>query len=224
MSRDRQHVGVPRPEPAIVDDEPTLIARSRQGDVTAFNCLVERYQESAYSLAVRMLGSADAAADVTQDAFFSAFRAIAGFRGTAFRPWLLRIVSNGCYDLFREQSRHPSVSLDAMLHPTENEDHGSFMPSVFQDRRWDPERAALRGEVIQLIHAALLELAPEQRLAVVLSDVQGFSYEEIAEIMQTSLGTVKSRISRGRGRMRDLLQAHRELFPSADRRPSDDVK
>jgi RNA polymerase sigma-70 factor (ECF subfamily) len=224
MSRDRQHVGVPRREPATVDDEPALIARSRHGDVTAFNCLVERYQESAYSLALRMLGSADAAADVTQDAFFSAFRAIAGFRGSAFRPWLLRIVSNGCYDVFREQGRHPSISLDAMLDPTEDEHSGSFMPAVLQDRRWDPERAVLRGEVIELIHTALLELAPEQRLAVVLSDVQGFSYEEIADIMQTSLGTVKSRISRGRGRMRDLLLAHVELFPTLDRRPHDDVK
>jgi RNA polymerase sigma-70 factor (ECF subfamily) len=224
MWQDRPRASGMRPEPTSADDEALLIARCRQGDVTAFNCLVERYQDVAYGLALRMLGSADAAADVTQDAFLSAFRAMGGFRGTAFRPWLLRIVSNGCYDVFRERGRHPSVSLDSILAPSADDDQGSSLASLPLDHQWDPERAVLRGEVIAAIRAAVLELAPEQRLALVLSDVQGLSYEEIADVMQTSLGTVKSRISRGRARLRDLLRERGELLPAADRHATDDVE
>lgn len=224
MWGDRQRAGETRPEPAGAADEALLIARSRQGDVASFNCLVERYQEAAYGLALRMLGNPDAAADVTQDAFLSAFRAIAGFRGSAFRPWLLRIVSNGCYDVFRERGRHPAVSLDAILSPAEEDDQAPPLAALPLDHQWDPERAALRGEVIAAIRAGLLELAPEQRLAIVLSDVQGLSYDEIAEVMETSLGTVKSRISRGRARLRDYLRAHGELLPAADRHATDDLE
>ena len=85
----------------IVEEERALVARSQQGDLRAFNTLVERHQASAYALALRMLGDPDHAADVTQDAFFSAWRAIGTFRGASFRSWLLRIVSNGCFDVFR---------------------------------------------------------------------------------------------------------------------------
>lgn len=223
MWGDRQRVGGAHQEPMSADDEPRLIARSRHGDAVAFNCLVERYQEAAYGLALRMLGNADAAADVTQDAFLSAFRSISGFRGAAFRPWLLRIVSNGCYDVFRERGRRPSVSLDLLLSPSDEDEHSSAVLPQTLDQHGDPERAVLRAEVIEAIRLALLELAPEQRLAVVLSDVQGLTYEEIAEVMQSSLGTVKSRISRGRARLRDLLRAQTELLPSVDRHAHDDT-
>jgi RNA polymerase sigma-70 factor, ECF subfamily len=221
MWRDRQPSARRLPEPAAASDEAQLIARSRDGDVAAFNCLVERYQEAAYGLAFRLLGSAESAADVTQDAFISAFRAMSAFRGSAFRPWLLRIVSNGCYDVFRQRGRHPSISLDAMLSPIEDGEPIHALSVVPTEQQWDPERVALTGELIELIRAALLELAPEQRLAIVLSDVQGLSYEEVAEVMQTSLGTVKSRISRGRARLRDLLREHGEHFPAPERHASD---
>ena len=221
MGSDRRRTNPERLEPPDARDEARLIARSREGDVAAFNCLVERYQDAGYSLALRMLGSADAAADVTQDAFLSAFRAIGGFRGSAFRPWLLRIVANGCYDVFRDRGRHPTASLDAMLHPPEGDVPGYMPIASLADEHGDPERAVLRAEVIEVIHAALLALGPEQRLAVVLSDVQGLSYEEVADVMQTSLGTVKSRISRGRAHLRDLLRAHPELLPAVERRGSD---
>ena len=200
-------------------DDAALVARSQRGDVAAFNCLVERYQESAYGLALRMLGEPETAADVTQDAFLSAFRHIGTFRGASFRPWLLRIVSNACYDYWRARARRQTTSLDALVDAEpEDEGTGGHVPAAMMDEQWDPERTALRSELVALIQAALLEIPMEQRLALVLSDIQGMSYEEIADVMQTSLGTVKSRISRARGRMRDVLRAHGELLPHTYRR------
>jgi RNA polymerase sigma-70 factor, ECF subfamily len=201
-------------------DESALIASSQRGDRNAFNVLVERHQAGAYAVALRMLGDPDTAADVTQDAFFSAFRAIGSFKGTSFKAWLYRIVSNGCFDYFRAQGRRPAVSLEEVLEGERDGDSGADarLPQSLIDASWDPERAALRAELIERIEAALLRLVPEQRLALILSDIQGLSYDEIAAIMGTSLGTVKSRIARARGHLRDILLRQGELF-GQQRRP-----
>lgn len=201
--------------------EVALIARSQQGDRDAFNALVEMHQAGAYAVALRMLGDPDAAADITQDAFFSAYRAIGSFKGSSFKGWLYRIVSNGCFDYFRAQARRPVGSLDQALDPGDEADSGtsgeSRMSRFLIDASWDPERAALRAEIVEQIEAALLRLVPEQRLALILSDIQGLSYDEIAAVMNTSLGTVKSRIARGRGHMRDMLLRQGELFGQQQR-------
>jgi len=204
--------------------EATLIVRSQRGDRAAFNRLVERHQTSAYALAFRMLGDPEAAADVTQDAFFSAFRAINSFHGGSFRAWLLRIVSNGCYDQFRAQGRRPTASLDALLGESADGDRSSpnaELQHALTDATYDPEQAALRSEMIDAIQAALLRLPPEQRLAVILSDVQGLAYDEIARVMNIPLGTVKSRIARARGHLRELLLREGELFGRAQRRDTE---
>jgi RNA polymerase sigma-70 factor (ECF subfamily) len=183
-----------------------LIARAQRGDVAAFNGLVERYQGLAYSVAYRTLGDPDSAADATQDAFLAAFNAIGGFRGGSFKAWLLRIVTNACFDIGRRAQRRPSTSLDRML-----EERGEAATDQIVDPNPAPEGEALRAEVLEQIQEALLHLPFDQRTAVVLSDLHGLSYDEIAEATSTSLGTVKSRISRGRARLRDLLVAHPEL-------------
>jgi RNA polymerase sigma-70 factor (ECF subfamily) len=202
--------------------EQELVAKSQRGDRDAFNRLVERHQAGAYAVALRMLGDPDVAADVTQDAFFSAYRALGSFKGTSFRAWLFRIVSNGCYDYWRAQKRKPTTSLEATLEGEREGDAGqsseTYLPTAMIDASADPERLALRTELIEHIEKALLKLPPEQRLAVILSDIQGLSYDEIARVMETSLGTVKSRIARGRGHLRDLLARQGELFGQA-RRP-----
>ncbi|MGH2487124.1 MAG: RNA polymerase sigma factor [Ktedonobacterales bacterium] len=202
--------------------EASLVTRSQGGDTRAFNQLVERYQSGAYALALRMVGEPETAADITQDAFFSAYRAIASFKGASFRAWLYRIVSNGCYDHFRAQSRHPATSLDAALEP----DLDAALPggegrlgAALTDPEYDPERIALRAEVVEQIQRALLRLAPDQRLAVILCDVQGLPYDEIARIMRTAPGTVKSRISRARANLRVILAREAELF-GPGRRPT----
>lgn len=207
----------------VADDERALVARSQRGDVRAFNTLVERHQAGAYALALRMLGDPDQAADVTQDAFFSAWRAIATFRGNSFRSWLLRIVSNGCFDVFRVRGRRPSTSLETLLEGDADEGAApsdTHMPAALIDATWDPEQAVLRAEVVEAIQQALLLLPPEQRLALILSDVQGLPYDEVAQIMDTPLGTVKSRIARARGHLRSLLLGQGELFASRRRQES----
>ena len=191
-------------------DEEALVRRAQKGDLGAFNALVVRYQELAYNLALRLLGSADPAADVTQDAFLSGYQGIATFRGGSFRAWILRIVSNRCYDYLRVQRRRPTTSLDAL---TDDPDS----PVSFRDPGELPEQAAVRHELAMEIQAGLLTLPLEQRVVVVLSDVQGLSYDEIAEATHTSLGTVKSRLSRARASLRLYLRARGELPVTRER-------
>jgi RNA polymerase sigma-70 factor (ECF subfamily) len=183
-------------------EEDELIQRAKQGDLDCFNRLVERYQREVYNLCLRMLGNTQAAEDATQDAFLSAFRGVGKFRGGSFRAWLCRIAANACRDQFRLQRRRPTTSLDTM--PLELE---------FDQRAPSPEEYALRQELGEEINRALAALPPDQRLAVILRDIEGLDYEEIAQATASSLGTVKSRLSRGRARLRHYLGQYRELLP-----------
>jgi len=204
------------------DDELQLVARSQRGDVNAFNQLVLHYQQATYGVVFRMLGDRDVAADVTQDAFIAAFRSIESFRGTAsFRAWLLRIASNAACDYWRRIQRHPTESLDT--HATDDEPYAaSLLDSlVAVGHEANPEEFLLNQELQELIQRGLQELPLDQRLAVVLCDVQGLPYEEIAATTQATLGTVRSRIARGRARLRGYLSKHQELLPRAYRQTSD---
>lgn len=175
--------------------ESELVRRTRQHDLDAFNILVEVHQRAVYNLCFRMLGSVPAAEDATQDAFVSAFRGIDSFKGPDFRPWLMRVAANACRDELRRRHRRPALSLDA---PAPGADTAPDVP----DHAPGPEALTLTAETQQQVQAALLRLPDDQRLAVVLCDIEGFSYEEIAVAMNTSIGTVKSRIARGRERLR----------------------
>ncbi len=175
-------------------DDSELVRRSKEGDLDSFNMLVESYQRVVYNLALRMLGDRQGAEDASQDAFLSAWRNVGRFRGGNFRAWLLRITANTCYDQLRKLKRHPTSSLEAL--PLELEG----LPSTES-----PEDYVLRREMGEQIQKGLASLPSEQRLAVVLSDIQGLSYEEMARVMGCSLGTVRSRLSRGRARLRDYL-------------------
>lgn len=188
-------------------DEQALIASARKGDIRAFNQLVMLYQSMVYNLAYRILSEPDAAADATQDAFLSAYKAIRRFRGGSFKAWLLRIVTNACYDQLRIKQRRPTSSLDDL--PVEA-DHTSYL----RDPDEQPDEFVERQELNRVIQAGISILPAEQRVVLVLSDVQGFSYKEIAQITGISLGTVKSRLSRGRAKVRDHLQTQGELLPT----------
>ena len=187
-------------------DETRLVTAARNGEVAAFNQLVLQYQGLAYNVAYRVLGDSDAAADATQDAFIKAYKALDSMRGESFKAWLLRIVTNTCYDQLRAAQRRPTHNLDDVL--TEPEHTWRL---VHPGER--PEEAAERLELSRMLQWAINQLPDEQRLVVILSDVEGLSYEEIAESMGTSLGTVKSRLSRARAKLRDLLQQRQELLP-----------
>lgn len=192
----------------MADEERRLISTAQRGDVESFNALVRLYESRVYNLCYRMLGDGDSAADAAQDAFFSAFRNLRSFRGGSFRSWMLRIATNTCYDALRARKRRPTTSLD-----TDDDDSDDSSPLQIADAGEAPDDFALRRELAGAIQQALDTLPDEQRLAVVLSDIQGLAYEEIAQVMNANLGTVKSRLSRGRARLREALKAG-ELLPS----------
>ncbi|MBI3966923.1 MAG: sigma-70 family RNA polymerase sigma factor [Chloroflexi bacterium] len=191
-------------------DEATLVAAAQAGKLAAFNELVVRFQDLAFGVAQRMLMDADEAADVVQDSFISAYENLKRLRGDSFKAWLLRIVVNRCYDRLRARQRHPSDHLDDLV------ERGAE-PRLEHDQPASPEQMALRAELRATIERGLATLPPDQRAAVILYDVQGFSYEEAALAMDTSLGTMKSRLSRGRAKLRDFLLANGELSPGSIR-------
>jgi RNA polymerase sigma-70 factor (ECF subfamily) len=195
--------------PPHYDDTATL-NRARDGDVDAFNRLVLDHERPVYSLAYRLLGNSEDAADATQDAFLNAYRAIKGFRGEAIRPWLFRIAVRCCYDQLRRRKRRREDSLEG-----DDDDDVSFDPPG--DARLGPEQSVMRAETAAAIEHAMQLLPFDQRTIVSLCDVEGMSYEEAAEITSAELGTVKSRLSRARARLRDLLRARGELPGAAER-------
>ncbi|WP_129627307.1 sigma-70 family RNA polymerase sigma factor [Candidatus Oscillochloris fontis] len=192
----------------MLNEEERIIESAQRGDVEAFNQLVRLYESRVYNLCYRMLGDAEAAADVAQDTFISAYRNLGRFRGGLFRSWLLRIATNACYDVLRARKRRPSTSLDA-LGTSDDEGRGFDLP----DPHEHPDEVALRHELAAAIQQGLAQLPEDQRVVIILSDIQGMAYDEIAAITATSLGTVKSRLSRGRARLRDILRAG-ELLPA----------
>lgn len=195
-----------------------LIAAARDGDLDAFNQLVERYERLVYAVCFRLLGTTQRAEDVTQETFIRTYTALDQFRGGAFRSWLLRIATNQCYDLLRQERRRASDSLNAL--PIEVEPRWTTGAPVD-----DPAHFVERSELGRRLERALSELPDDQRLVVILSDVHGYPYSEIAEIAGVPPGTVKSRLSRGRARLRDLLRSDdqsRELLDAVIRRHSDD--
>ncbi|MEX0799983.1 MAG: sigma-70 family RNA polymerase sigma factor [Dehalococcoidia bacterium] len=198
-----------------IDDEPALIERSRSGDLDAFNSLVLSHQRQVYNLCLRMLGAPQPAEDATQDTFVAAFRAVARFRQGSFRAWLLRIAANACYDELRRRRSRPQVPLQPR-----GDDERPATEAAATDE--PPEQRAERRELSAAIEAALAALPADQRLAIILRDVQGFAYEEIAQATGASLGTVKSRIARGRAALRDYLLTQGELLPSRFRPTSEE--
>lgn len=187
-------------------DEAKLISQAQQGDLTAYNTLVLHYQDIVYNVAYRIMKDPASAEDATQDAFISAYKAIKSYRGGSFKSWLLRIVTNTCYDELRRRKRRPQSSLDEI---TDDNPSVSFMA----DDQPGPEKHRQQVELVDAVKRCMDELPDEQRIAAVLCDIEGRDYQEIADIMAVSLGTVKSRISRARSKLRDCLQGFRELIP-----------
>ena len=185
-------------------DEPQLVDRSRDGDLSAFNAIVERYQSQVYNVSARILGDRHLAEDVAQETFIKAHRSLRGFRGGSLRAWLLRIASNLSLDATRSRKRRPAESLEEA-----SERPGFSVPSDAPG----PEQETLQGELRGMIQDCITSLPDDQRAVVVLVDVQGLTYDEAADAIGSAVGTVKSRLARGRRRLRDALMEHRELLP-----------
>jgi RNA polymerase sigma-70 factor (ECF subfamily) len=191
---------------SLPDDETVLIAQARRGSLDAFNRLVLTHQDRVFNLAYRLMGDNQSASDVTQEVFITAFRRLSTFRGGSFRAWLLRIATNRCYDELRRNRRNPTTALDG-----EDPDQE---PLQLPDIRLTPEETAIQRELQRAIQICINALGADQRLVLVLSDIEGLSYEEIAAQTGSQLGTVKSRLSRARAGVRDCLRGARELLPS----------
>lgn len=200
--------------PSTPADEQDAIAQALAGDVDAFNHLVVKYQRLAYSVAYRMLQNQEAAGDAVQDSFLKAYRALSGFKGGLFKSWLLRIVVNTCYDVLRVQQRYISESIDD---EPNGENEESRVARQLVDSQESPDAYVERMELSSYIELGIRNLPPDQRLVLTLCDVHGYSYEEIAEITGYPMGTVKSRISRARTKLRDYLLEHPELLPTSFR-------
>jgi len=189
-------------------NETDLIAAAQHGKLDAFNELVLSYQHQVYNLAYRIMNDPASAADATQETFISAYRNIQRFRGGSFKSWLMRIVSNTCYDELRRRKRRPTTSFDDFGDVDEDAN-----PALVSHQE-GPVDYIERRELADALQSAIDTLPPDQRITLVLSDVEDLSYQEIADITHVSLGTVKSRLSRARTKLRDYLQTERELLPS----------
>ncbi len=190
-------------------DEQFLINSAQKGDLDAFNRLILAYQDMAYNVAYRMLTDEDLAEDAVQNAFISAYNNLTSFRGGSFKAWVMRMVTNGCYDELRRQKRRPTTPLEPLNDEDEETDSAPWMAS-------DDPSAETTLEQAELEHAlqhCLEQLPPDFRAVVVLVDVQGLDYSEVSASVRTPLGTIKSRLARARLKIRDCLQGFQELLP-----------
>lgn len=188
---------------APLQAETELIVAAQHGDVRSFNELVRRYQTLVYHTAFRVLGNSQWAEDATQDALISAYRHLGSFRGGLFRAWLMRIVTNACYDQFRTSRRQRSTPLEEM--PAQGQSLYALSES--------PQDFAERSELSDLIQRGLAAMPADQRVTLVLADIDEFSYEEIAAITHANLGTVRSRLARARAHLREYLLAQGNMVP-----------
>ncbi len=186
-----------------MDHEKELLRRAAQGDASAFSELLGAHEQKMYAVCYRMCSNEYDAQDCLQEAMLRAYKALPRFKGeSAFATWLYRIAMNTCLDALRRKKSQASTSLDSLLSE-------GWSP---QSNSESPDEHVIRSERNRVLHAAIAELPEEMRAAIVLRDVHEMSYDEIAEILNVNIGTVKSRISRGREKLREKIMTNAELF------------
>lgn len=190
-----------------------MIQTAKGGDLDSFNRLVLAYQDMVYSHAYRMIGEEESADDATQTTFISAYNHLSSFRGGSFKAWLLRIVTNACYDELRRRKRRPTIPLEPLDDTGEEVESAHWMV----DPADQPEDRIQRVELQRAIQHCLDKLPDEFRATVVLVDIQGLDYYEASQAIGKPIGTIKSRLARARLRLRDCLNGFAELLPSGFR-------
>lgn len=184
-------------------NEEKLIQRASNGDAAAFNELMGMHERRMYAVALKTCNNHEDAQDCLQEAMLRIFKSISGFKGqSSFSTWVYRITMNTCLDELRKRKNRPNTSLDSLL------DSG-WSPS---DDRDSPEKHTIRMVKQQYLHKFMEELPEDMRAAVILRDVEGYAYEDIAGLLGANVGTIKSRISRGREKLREKILSHPELF------------
>ncbi|MDP2778042.1 MAG: sigma-70 family RNA polymerase sigma factor [Anaerolineales bacterium] len=194
-------------------DETALINSAQNGDLDSFNTLILHYQDSVFHTALRILGDEDLAEDAAQEAFISAFRSISSFRGGSFKSWIMRTVTNACYDELRRQKRRPTTPLE----PKTSDGLEMDSPKWLADPNMTPAEKSEADELEHAIQHCLDALPTDFRTAVVLADIQGLDYSEVAAAARVPLGTIKSRLARARLRLRECLRGFEELLPASFR-------
>lgn len=194
-------------------DEIGLIQAARDGDLDSFNRLVLAFQDLVYNHAFRMIGEEESADDATQNTFISAYNHLGSFRGGSFKAWLLRIVTNACYDELRRRKRRPTVPLEPLDDAGEEVESARWMV----DPTDQPEEQVERVELQRAIQHCLDNLPSDFRATVIMVDIQGMDYFEAAQAIGKPIGTVKSRLARARLRLRDCLNGFAELLPAGFR-------
>ena len=188
--------------------EKNLIKKIKKGDLDAFSELVLQYEKKAFSFAFRMLKDSAEAEDATQEAFLRVFDKINTFReDSSFSTWFYTILNNICLDILRKQSRAVET---VSIHQSDSENDEYELQ--LEDTTQSPHDKLQKKEAQKLLNTALLSLSEEHRAVIILRDINGFEYDEIAKILNISLGTVKSRISRARQALGKILENNRELF------------
>jgi RNA polymerase sigma-70 factor (ECF subfamily) len=185
-----------------MNDDRDLVGRARQGDREAFTQLIVQYQVPLYNMALRMVGRPDDAADIAQEALLRAWEKIRSLREAPFKSWLFQIAANLCYDHFRRGRRYGVMP---------DEDTSNVVGLGIATP--DPQERAEASERNRLVRDSILALDPEMRIAIVLRDVNGMAYDEIASVLRVPVGTVKSRIARARARVQEHLRQHPDFFP-----------
>jgi len=203
-----------------LDDTKLLVKQSQKGDQKAFERLVVIYQDRIYALSCQLTGNQADAQDLAQNVFVKAYQALRGFRNEAdFGTWLHRIAVN--LSINEKRKRKPDVYLDSPVLTEEGE-----VTRLLASNEESPEEAYESMEFSAMVRSALGQLSQEHRTVLVLRDIQGFSYEEIADMLGCSLGTIKSRINRGRQTMKEKMLKMADLYgvdlPGAGRRPKGD--
>ncbi len=189
-------------------EEKDLIQRAKNGDQDAFGQLVLAHQNKIYTLCVHMVTDREEAADLAQEAFLKAWRSLTSFQGeSSFATWMHRLTTNVCLDYLRKQSRRQNISTAVSL---DDEDSGWTEPA---DHSQDPQEQLERAEQKRLLAKALEELPEHHRRMLVMREVSGMSYQEIADALEVDLGTIKSRIARARERLRKILVQDGNFFP-----------
>ena len=186
------------------DSRPTdlLVESFREGKPGAFDAIVRAHQDRVYSFCVRMLSDREDALDVAQEVFLSAYRNLSGFRGEAsLSTWLLRIATNRCLNRIRQRAARAAREVAQTL--AEGNDESSFQPPGREEDR--PDRLVETRETGKILEAAIARLDEDSRMLVILSDVEGFSYEELSGAVGIPLGTVKSKLHRARMALRKML-------------------
>ncbi len=191
-----------------MEEEKVLIQRAQDGDVVAFENLIQEYQKRIFSIAYRMMQNQEDAADLTQEILLKLFKNLDKFRGNSkFSTWVYRVATNSCLDALKKAKRQTGYSLDKGIETEE----GTLLGEI-PDKGPTPQEVAEKKAMIEAVRLGIAKLSKEHQRVMILREFEGLSYEEIAQILNCSVGTVKSRINRGRENLKKILSQNRELF------------